>query len=106
MGYIFDLILLEVTMVCSKWTHQLQQKFLEDMIELAYTAQDVNLGFLGGDFVVKESYGPFNQIPENQGLENVNKMVKIAGGLTGITWADWAGVLLIIKRENLAQKTE
>ena len=40
--------------------HQLQKKFLADMIELAYTAQDVNSGFWGGDFVVKESYGPFN----------------------------------------------
>ena len=44
------------------------------MIELAYTAQDVYSGFLGSDFVVKESYGSFSQIPEDQGLEHVNKM--------------------------------
>ena len=82
--------------------------FLADMRELAYTAPDVHSGFLGDDFVVKESHGALNQIPNDQGLEHVNKMGKIAGGLTGITRSDGARdrcCLTDNERANLAQHT-
>ena len=73
--------------------------FLADMRELAYTTPDVHSRFLGGDFVIKESHVAINQIPDDQGLEHVNKMGKIAGGLTGITRSDGAGVLLIMREQ-------
>ena len=82
--------------------------FLADMRELAYTAPDVHSGFLGNDFVVKESHVALNQIPDDQGLEHVNKMGKIAGGLTGITRSDGARdrcCLTYNERANLAQHT-
>ena len=59
--------------------------FLTDMKQLEKTAPEVYLGFQSGDFTVKESNQRFNQIPDDQGLEHVNKMGKVAGGLVGIT---------------------
>ena len=83
------------------------------MRELAYTAPDVHSGYLGGDFVVEESHGEeshgaFNQTPDDQGLEHVNKMGKIAGGLTSITRSDGAcdrWCLTYNERAILAQDT-
>ena len=37
------------------------------------------------DFVVKESRNAFNQLPDDHGLEHINRIGKFAGGLVGIT---------------------
>ena len=42
-------------------------------------------GFMSGDFVVKESRNAFNQLPDDHGLEHINRIGKFAGGLVGIT---------------------
>lgn len=55
--------------------------FLEDMIMLSETAPDVHQAFFAEDFVTKESRQKFNQIPDDQAVEHVNKAGKVAGGL-------------------------
>lgn len=64
--------------------------FLADAKELPTRAPCVYNGFLNGDFVVKETSHKFNQIPDDQGLEHINKLGKVAGGLVGITRTDTA----------------
>ena len=64
--------------------------FLADMKQLHEVAPEVYEGFTEGDFVVKETKHNFNQIPDDQGLEHVNRMGKVAGGLVGITRNDTA----------------
>ena len=64
--------------------------FLADMRQLKETAPEVYDGFINGDFVAKEADTKFNQIPDDQALEHVNKLGKVAGGLVGITRTDSA----------------
>ena len=64
--------------------------FLADAKQLPTRAPTVHRGFLRGDFVVKETPHGFNQIPDDQGLEHINKLGKVAGGLVGITRTDTA----------------
>ena len=64
--------------------------FLADAQNIAEMAPAVHKGFLDGGFVVKESSHKFNQLPDDQGLEHINKIGKDAGGLIGITRTDTA----------------
>ena len=64
--------------------------FLADMKMLPQTAPEVQQAFESGDFVTKETASTFNQIPDDQALEHVNKSGKVAGGLVGITRTDSA----------------
>lgn len=64
--------------------------FLADMQLLPLKAPAVYEAFLKGDFVTKESRNKFNQIPNDQALEHVNRSGKVAGGLIGITRTDTA----------------
>ena len=57
---------------------------------LPQTAPEVQQAFESGDFVTKETASTFNQIPDDQALEHVNKSGKVAGGLVGITRTDSA----------------
>ena len=51
---------------------------------------EIQQAFESGDFVTKETASTFNQIPDDQVLEHVNKSGKVAGGLVGITRTDSA----------------
>ena len=64
--------------------------FLADMKMLPQTAPEVQQAFESGDFVIKATASTFNQIPDDQALEHVNKSGKVAGGLVGITRTDSA----------------
>ena len=64
--------------------------FLADMKMLPQTAPEVQRAFESGDFVTKESASTFNQIPDDQALERLNKSGKVAGGLVAITRTDSA----------------
>ena len=55
--------------------------FLTDMKMLQQTAPEVYQGFQEGDFVTKETANQFNQIPDDQALEHVNRTGKVAGGV-------------------------
>lgn len=59
--------------------------FLTDASQLETQAPAVYNGFINGDFVVKETSHQFNQLPDDQALEHINKLGKMAGGLVGIT---------------------
>ena len=58
--------------------------YLAEMRLLPQTASEVYQGFLHGDFVTEETHHAFNQIPDDQALEHVNKSGKTAGGLVGL----------------------
>ena len=64
--------------------------FLADMKMLPQTAPEVQQAFERGDFVTRETASTFDQIPDDQALEHVNKFGKAAGGLVGITRTDSA----------------
>ena len=64
--------------------------FLADMKLLPKTAPEVYVAFLCGDFVTKETENSFNQIPDDQALEHVNRSGMVAGGLVGITRTEFA----------------
>ena len=57
---------------------------------LQQTVPEVYQGFQEGDFFTKETANQFNQIPDDQALEHVNRTGKVAGGLVGITRSDAA----------------
>ena len=57
---------------------------------LPQTAPEVQQAYESGDFITKETASTFNQIPDDQALEHVNKSGKVAGGLVGITRTDSA----------------
>ena len=58
---------------------------LADMKMLPQTAPEFQQAFERGDFITRETASCFNQIPDDQALEHVNKSGKVAGGLFGIT---------------------
>lgn len=83
--------------------------FLADMHLLPQTAPEVHKAFENGDFVTKESKNKFNQIPDDQALEHVNKAGKVAGGLVGITRNDTARdrwCLTYNERATIAEDTK
>ena len=55
--------------------------FLADMKMLPQTAPEVQQAVKSGDFVTKETASTFNQIPDDQALEHVNKSEKVAEAL-------------------------
>ena len=70
--------------------------FLADMKMLPQTAPEVQQAVKSGDFVTKETASTFNQIPDDQALEHVNKSEKVAEALLelqGQTRLEIAGVL-------------
>lgn len=76
---------------------------------MEHTAPRVLEGFQAGDFIVKESNPRFNQVSDDLGLEHVNKMGKVAGGLIGITISESARNrlgLAYIERARLADDTK
>ena len=62
--------------------------FLADMKLLEHTAPEVYQGFINGDFVVKETDNKYNQVPDDQAVEHVNRKAKDSGGLVGIIQAE------------------
>jgi len=83
--------------------------YLADMQQLEDTAPEVFQEFLKGDFVVKETNSKFVNIPDDMGIEHVNRMGKVAGGLIGISRSDYArnrwGLTYMI-RSQLAEDTK
>ncbi|KAE8295723.1 hypothetical protein D5F01_LYC06660 [Larimichthys crocea] len=82
--------------------------FVADMEHLVQTAPQVYEGFLGGDFVAKETNHSFNKVPSDLCLEHINKTGKVAEGLVGITRNKSARHRLSItynERASLAQDT-
>ena len=79
---------------------------LADMKLLPETAPEVHRGFQRGDFVTKETCKTFNQIPDDQALEHVNKTGKVAGGLVGITRTDSARDRWCLTYNERAQLSE
>ena len=82
--------------------------FMADMKQLEASAPEVYHGFLSGDCVVKESRHVFNRLPDDQGLEHINRIGKVARGLVGITRSDsardrWS--LTYMERSRLAHDT-
>ena len=80
--------------------------FLTDMKMLQQTAPMVYHGFQDGDFVTKETTHQFNQIPDDQALEHVNKAGKVAGGLVGISRLDAARDRWCLTYNERAQLSE
>eukprot|EP00745_Piridium_sociabile_P034091 TRINITY_DN5858_c0_g1_i7.p1 TRINITY_DN5858_c0_g1~~TRINITY_DN5858_c0_g1_i7.p1 ORF type:complete len:942 (+),score=252.29 TRINITY_DN5858_c0_g1_i7:556-3381(+) len=83
--------------------------FLADMKLLPMTAPEVHQSFMAGDFVTKETRQKFNQIPDDQAIEHVNKAGKVAGGLVGITQTDTARdrwCLIFNEKAQLARDTK
>ena len=80
--------------------------YLAEMRLLPQTAPEVYLGFLRGDFVTRETHHTFNQIPDDQALEHVNKSGKTAGGLVGITRTDSARDRWCLTYNEKAQLSE
>ncbi len=56
------------------------------MVQLENTANAVYVEFTNGNFDMKETDGQFNKIYTDQGIEHVNKVCSLSGGLIGITW--------------------
>ena len=82
--------------------------FLADTEHIEERAPVVYEGFLNGGFVVKETNHKFNQLPDDQALEHINKLGKVAGGLVGITRTDsardrWS--LIYNERMHIAKST-
>lgn len=80
--------------------------FLCDMKALPCNAPEVHKAFIDGDFVTKETCSTFNQIPDDQALEHVNKSGKVAGGLVGITRTDSARDRWCLTYNERAQLSE
>ncbi|KAL9979291.1 hypothetical protein ACROYT_G016935 [Oculina patagonica] len=80
--------------------------FLADMSLLPQSAPEVHQGFQNGDFVTKEALSKFNQIPDDQALEHVNRAGKVAGGLVGITRTDTARDRWCLTYNERAQLSE
>lgn len=80
--------------------------FLSDMKALPHNAPEVHQAFQDGDFVTKETTTTFNQIPDDQALEHVNKTGKVAGGLVGITRTDSARDRWCLTYNERAQLSE
>lgn len=79
---------------------------LADMKLLPQTASKVHQRFQRCDFVTKETHKAFNQNPNDQALEHVNKSGKVAGGLVGITRADSARDRWCLTYNERAQLSE
>ena len=82
--------------------------FLADAQQIEERAPPVYEGFLSGGFVVKETHHKFNQLPDDQALEHINKLGKVAGGLVGITRTEsardrWS--LIYNERMRIAKST-
>ena len=80
--------------------------FLADMNMLQQTAPVVYHGFQEGDFVTKETTRQFNQIPDDQALEHVNRAGKVARGLVGISRLDAARDRWCLTYNERAQLSE
>ena len=76
------------------------------MKALPCNAPEVHKAFIDGDFVTKETCSTFNQIPDDQALEHVNKSGKVAGGLVGITRTDSARDRWCLTYNERAQLSE
>ena len=59
-----------------------------DMNLVPKTPPEMYHGLQRGGFVTKETHHAFNQIPDDQVLEHVNKSGKLVGGLVRITRTD------------------
>ena len=74
--------------------HQKSICWCRSRLPIEATAPEVHVcrGFVSGDFVVKGSRHAFNQLPDEHGLEHINRMGKFAGDLhvVGITRSDSA----------------
>ena len=84
-------------------------RFLADMKMLPQAAPEFQQAFERGDFVTKETASTFNQIPDDQALEHVNKSGKVTGGLGGITRTNSARdqwCLTYNERAKLSEDTE
>ena len=64
--------------------------FLTDMKMLQQTAPEVYQGFQEGDFFTKETANQFNQIPDDQALEHVNRACNAARDRWCITYNERA----------------
>ena len=85
--------------------------YLYEMQQLKTTAPEIYNEFMRRNFVLRIKKGDFNQMPIDQGLEHVNRICKMVGGIIGITKTDsalnrWAiafnvPMLLVDKLRNL-----
>ncbi len=82
--------------------------YLADMQLLPQTNPDIHKQFMDGNFVIKRSQHPFNKISTDQGLEHINRVSKVAGGLVGITKTDSARdrwCVTFNERSRISQET-
>ena len=93
MGSVSLFVLRNATLFCGfrpLKLHQMGRHFPCRHEDASADAPEVQQAFERGDFVTKKTASTFNQIPDDQALEHVNKSGKVAGGLVGITRTDSA----------------
>ena len=59
--------------------------YLTQMKQLESTDPDIHAEFMAGNFCVNKNEVPFCAIGPDHGIEHVNKIMKIQGGLKGLT---------------------
>jgi hypothetical protein len=80
--------------------------YLGDMKALAQTDTEVWEEFMEGNWVVNKHMVPFCAIGPDHALEQVNRMMKVAGGLTGITLNPYARTKFFLVAPELARLAE
>lgn len=80
--------------------------FLADMMQLELVAPEVFEGFIAGDFVTKETDNNFNQIPDDQAIEHVNRKSKVSSGLVGVIHSETARAKWCLANNDMAQLAE
>ena len=59
--------------------------YIAEMSGLKFTNPAIYEKFIDGEFVIRKSFIPFTQIGVDHAGEQVNKLLKVSGGLEGIT---------------------
>ena len=59
--------------------------YLAEMTALQSTDPDIHQEFIVGNFVVNKNQIPFCAIGVDHALEHINRIMKVTGGLVGIT---------------------
>ena len=77
--------------------------YLADMKALAQSDPEVWEEFKEGNWVVNKSSSPFCAIGPDHALEQVNRMMKVSGGITGITLSPIARTKFFLVAPDLAR---
>ena len=66
-------------------TNRSMPLYLAEMTALQSTDADIHQEFIDGNFVVNKNQIPFCAIGVDHALEHINRIMKVTGGLVGIT---------------------